>query len=326
MKKTKISIIVPVYNASLYLDECITSLLNQTYKNIEIILINDGSKDNSLEICKKFEKKDSRIKAIHQPNSGPSVARNEGLKIAKGEFISFVDSDDFIDVKAFEKIVEVFGNTDADIVEFDCNLISEKGQILGSTEKINQTILDSTEALKELILGNINNYACNKLYRRNLFDNIEFPEGYLWEDMGICYKLFLKARNVYCLPEKFYFYRQRKNSIVGTITDKAISDIFFMQMKRYKDLKSLYPQIAELGFFNVAIIALNLHDRSLWGNVDKGLLCEAENFLYDNKNKILILQKKRFALFFTCQRLYDFLRIIKHKIGALVKWTSKFLG
>lgn len=322
-----ISIIVPVYGVERYLDECVESIINQTYKNLEIILIDDGSPDNCPKICDDWAKKDSRIKVIHQNNAGVSVARNIGLDNAQGDYIGFVDGDDYIDADLYETVMSVFDNYNVDIVSFDFEYVTEKSKSINSFEKIHKdTIYNRIEALSELLLGNITNHFCNKIYKKYIFDNIKCPVGYVMEDMSTVYKLFLKSEKVYCINKRLYYYRQRKNSIVNAVSTKLISDTFFAHFTRYNNLKVIYPNIAELGFINVALSARALYDRSLWENVDSDVLKEAKKFLGENKDKVLSVGASRlFKIYYKHQKIYNSYRVVRHRIGNTVKFISSLL-
>lgn len=227
-----ISIIVPVYKVEAYLDECIQSIVNQSYNNLEIILVDDGSPDNCPQICDNWAEKDSRIKVIHQKNAGLAAARETGLLNSSGEYLYFVDSDDYISNNLCEQIMNIFQQNNVEIVVFDWLAFPKTNKKkTPPTEKINERILTSHEAISELVLGNINNYFWNKMYKRKVFNEIPFLKNRAWEDMGVMYKIFLNAQKVYCFPEKMYFYRMRNDSIIHHITGKALEDIFYVLKK-----------------------------------------------------------------------------------------------
>ena len=190
--KIKISIIVPVYKVEDYLSRCIDSLINQTYQNLEIILVDDGSPDRCGEICDEYAKFDERIKVIHKPNGGLSDARNKGLDIATGDFIIFVDSDDWIDVKTCEIVLDNAIKNKAEIVVFGVNNVYADGRVK-RFPPLQVGAISNSDAIKSLMYNvlqyGIFNYACNKLYSRRLFDKIKFAKGRLAEDQGVTYKL-----------------------------------------------------------------------------------------------------------------------------------------
>lgn len=227
-----ISIIVPVYNVESYLTQCIESLINQTYKNLEIILIDDGSTDKSGEICDLYKEVDNRIRVIHKKNSGVSSARNIGLDIAKGDYIGFVDSDDFIDLMMYEKLYLQIEVNDADMIK--CNFIEvKKNKIqndIVSTGDV--TIYTREEALYNFICKEYSHnkpfktVVWNALYKKELLENIRFPEGLLYEDGYISPKLFLKSKKLLYLDECLYYYRINDNGIMSKgLTQQSLKSI-----------------------------------------------------------------------------------------------------
>lgn len=214
-----ISVIVPIYNVEKYLTQCIESIINQTYKNLEIILVDDGSKDNSGKICDEYQKKDSRIKVIHKENGGTSSARNEGLEISTGKYIQFVDSDDYIDLDMIEFLYKILKEENADISMCSYyKLNKDKFTTNATEEKINYT---SDEALQELLLDTkIRCYVCNKLIDRKCIENIRFPVGRTFEDIITLTKIFTKADKLILVDKPKYYYRQRKGSILNNQTNE----------------------------------------------------------------------------------------------------------
>ncbi|MDD6478700.1 MAG: glycosyltransferase family 2 protein [Oscillospiraceae bacterium] len=319
-----ISIIIPVYNSEKYLYQCVDSVLKQTYSNLEVILVDDGSTDLSAQICDEYAAKDNRVKVIHKSNGGVSDSRNCGLNIAKGEYIAFVDSDDYMDLSLCETVMKIFSNYNVQIVSFDYIAFKENGKIVNLSEKIENKVLNKEESIRELLLGNINSYYPNKVFKHHIFDNVRCPVGRIWEDLATTYKLFLKADNIYTLNKKLYFYRQHKNSITKTITEKALVDIFVAKYERYNKIKDIYPDIAELAFDDLALEALKLYDRSLWSEVDKEWLCKAIGFLAENKERLLSNRSKiEFKLYFGFPWIYKRLRLLKHNIVEVVKHINQ---
>jgi glycosyltransferase involved in cell wall biosynthesis len=285
-----ISIIVPVYKTEIYLHKCLNSIVNQTYKNLEIILIDDGSPDNCGKICDEYAAQDSRIKVMHQKNEGLSASRNAGLKIASGEYIGFVDSDDWIDLGMYEilhKGVEEYESQIAicgyyDVVDNKLREVREKDTILcRRDEAIHHLILDKT----------FSNHAWNKLYKRELFDGVFFPHGRAFEDIATTYKLFEKAQNIVCLNSSKYYYLHRKDSIIGDKTIKSRADRCIMIYERYIDLIKRYPQEKELllskFFKNFADLGSLVSRQSQDGwRTSKNYIEEIHNFANENKRGI----------------------------------------
>ena len=217
--KDIISVIVPVYKVEKYLQRCIESIINQTYKNLEIILIDDGSPDNCGIICDEYAKKDNRIKVIHKENGGLSDARNAGLDIATGEYIAFIDSDDYIALNMFETLHSLMIKDNSDIALCSYMYIDENGKKIESLNKqnpIKNEILSSFEALKKI--GEHKSWyfvvAWNKLYKKEIFNNLRFPYGKINEDEFIIHKVFGKSKSISCVESMLYYYVQRSDSIM----------------------------------------------------------------------------------------------------------------
>lgn len=211
----KLSIIVPVYQVEAHIDECITSILDQTFRDFELILVDDGSLDRCPAICDVYAQKDSRIRVIHQKNQGLSAARNTGLQAARGDYIGFVDSDDFIEASMYEKLLDNLEREKADISV--CGRYKVWGDKKIQEQKSNvYKVMDSAQALALMntnVLGYFDVAVWDKIYKRSCFKGIEFPEGKLCEDWFVMYKLFFNARRIVYDSIPLYNYRQRTGSI-----------------------------------------------------------------------------------------------------------------
>ncbi|NME82447.1 glycosyltransferase [Clostridium sp. SM-530-WT-3G] len=203
-----ISIIVPVYNVENYLGKCIDSIINQSFYDIEIILIDDGSTDNSGKICDQYKLKDNRIKVIHKINGGLSSARNCGLDIAKGEYIGFVDSDDYIDKYMYEKMINNLKENNSDIVICDMNYYLNGTDISNNKFRDFGVLNREDTLLKYLNHSYFKSHAQNKLYKKYLFNNLRFPEGKLFEDVATFYKVIGNSNRISFVNEKLYYYNQ----------------------------------------------------------------------------------------------------------------------
>lgn len=209
-----ISIIIPVYNVKFYLKECLNSIINQSYKNLEIILVDDGSTDGSEKICDEYAAKDKRIVVIHKENGGVSDARNKGLDICTGDYISFVDSDDWLELDAYERILNVAKKTKADIVVCGYILEFKNGKINYSLD--NKMIRENLKILDELFYDkNFPNAVWGKLYKKEIFRNLKFPSGKIYEDMLIKYDILKETDKIVILDNLLYHYRQRESSIMN---------------------------------------------------------------------------------------------------------------
>ena len=237
-----VSIIVPVYNTEKYLSKCLNSILEQTYKNIEIILINDGSTDDSLKVCKEYEKKDKRIKLINKENEGLSATRNLGILTAKGKYIGFIDSDDFIESDMFNNLYEDMVNNNSDI---SICKITNSDEYLHENKKNEVKILNNKEAILKLLYDQeINNYVCNKLIKKEMFKNIKFPEGRKFEDLAIMHCLIEKAKTITFDDYIGYHYIQRKGSITKSITESYLTDYLWATDKFISTIKKNHKELA----------------------------------------------------------------------------------
>lgn len=210
-----ISVIVPVYNVAEYLSQCVDSIINQTYKNLEIILVDDGSVDDCPGICDEYVKKDSRIRVIHKKNGGLSDARNAGLDICTGEWIGFVDSDDYISKNMYEKLYDSAIETKSDVSV--CQSINDKnGRLLYSDYKGKREILLSKEEMiNRMFCRGIYASVCLKLYKKEVFSILRFPVGRNHEDAFIILSIIDKTSRMVIIPDALYYYRLRINSITN---------------------------------------------------------------------------------------------------------------
>lgn len=227
-----ISIIVPIYKVEDYLDRCIQSILNQSYKNIEIILVDDGSPDRCGSICDAYALTDSRVKVIHKENGGVSDARNIGLKSAKGSLIGFVDSDDFINPKMYELLLLELQSSDCDISI--CSYESFFNQIpkFDPTDVITKkVVLNRRQTLYGLFSINAINFIVlwNKLFKVYLFDDLHFPKGKTREDESIIHQLFYKARKTVFINKTLYYYFKRQGSIMHS--NSFINELNYAEMQ-----------------------------------------------------------------------------------------------
>ena len=210
----KVSIIVPVYNVEKYLDECVKSILAQTYTDIEIVLVDDGSKDTSGAMCDEYKKQDERIVVVHKENGGLSSARNAGMENASGSYYIFVDSDDTISSNMVEEMVKKAKEHDAKIVS---SLISEEQDKLGKGNTDKVTILNTHDALKSIFSdGLVVTSSSGKMYAADLWEDITFPTDMIFEDFATIYKVIRKSPKVVSFEDWQYFYRPNPAGITGT--------------------------------------------------------------------------------------------------------------
>ena len=246
-----ISVIIPVYNVEKYVERCVESVLHQTYKNIEVILVDDGSTDCSGEICDSLAKKDKRIIVVHQNNQGLGPARNTGLNRIKGEYVSFVDSDDWIHSQTYEVLL-------AELIFNQCE-IATCGRIVNDNGKKQYVycmkkgiVLEREDALKFFLLQrNINMSACDKLYKASLFDDIRFPGKHLVsEDIVPIYRAIDKSKRIVLTGKPFYNYCLRDNSLSKKSFDKKCLGTLIYSKKVASNVVSFNPSLkAEADYF-----------------------------------------------------------------------------
>lgn len=221
-KNALISIVVPVYGVEQFLDQCVQSLVTQSYSNLEIILVDDGSKDKCPQICDKWAEKDHRIKVIHKPNGGLSDARNAGIKNARGSYIAFVDSDDWIEKSFVEKLYNSMISSKSEIAECSVNIVDERGTKQKIRKAADSETLDKISALKKLIQENgIYQTVWNKIYKTDLINDLMFEVGKLHEDEFWTYKVLDRIHKISIVPDALYNYRQRQSSIMGQGYNKS---------------------------------------------------------------------------------------------------------
>ncbi len=298
MKEDLISVIVPVYNVKKYLQECLNSIINQTYRNLEIILIDDGSNDGSEKICDEYLNKDNRIKVIHNSNVGLSGARNAGIEKAHGRFIQFIDSDDYIDTDTIEIIHDLAIGHNADIVCFSHYILNNENLYCEYDSTTKE--LTSMEAIKKVILDDkIRNYTWEKLWKRELFNNIRFPVGRKFEDILTTPLLMEKADKILLYDVPKYYYRQRKDSIMGqqskSLRVQYIESVF--EINEY--LLKHYPQLEKFINYSIVNMALNTYnDIGVFGmyelleeNIVKQIYNKARIIFKDENSKKLIREQ-----------------------------------
>lgn len=246
----KISIIVPVYNVEKYLIRCLDSIVNQTYKNLEIILVDDGSTDRCSEICDIYAGKDKRINVIHKENGGLSDARNRGIEIATGEYLAFVDSDDYIAANMYEVLLERMLNDGSDMAVCNFLYVDEQEKLLEESNcdiPIINECIETRAAIHKLTEAKSWYYvvAWNKLYRKEIFRRLRYPKGKYHEDEFVIHHIIQNCRLISCVKDPMYYYVQRDKSIMSQsfnlgrmdIADALIDRYYFAKGHKYRDLK-----------------------------------------------------------------------------------------
>lgn len=258
MKHSLISVIVPVYNVEKYLNKCIKSILNQTYSNLEIILVDDGSTDSSNKICQDWAKIDKRIILIKQKNQGAGKARNTALDIATGDFIAFVDSDDYINEFMFEEMLNLV-NDDIDIVECDYVNVKNNYNFLKSDSNCSQKTYTNLEAMKEHILeSNFKQVIWNKVYRKSTIGDVRFPENSKIDDEFFTYKVIGNANKLVHINKILYAYRQNPNSIMHTIDIASQYQALNAKIQRHEYIVKRFPELINLSNYKINTFCIYL--------------------------------------------------------------------
>lgn len=242
-----ISVIVPIYNVENYLPRCVDSLINQTYKNLEIILVDDGSPDSCPKICDDYANKDSRIKVVHKENGGLSDARNAGMKVATGEYISYIDSDDWVEPSMFEDMLNRLLLDNSDVVSCGVKWVEEDGTLIRDVTVEKDAVIGKEEAVKEILSdGLLKQHVWNKLYKSELVSDIPFEKGKYHEDVYWSYQIFGKSGRVSVMTKSYYCYVQRDNSIMGEGYSKKRLDALDAMYQRCIYIKKNFPNLYDL--------------------------------------------------------------------------------
>ncbi len=239
----KVSIIIPVYGVEAYLEECINSLINQTYTNLEIIVINDDSPDRCPEICDLFERLDKRIKVIHKPNGGAASARNQGLDVLTGEYFTFVDSDDYVKSTYIEELVKTLENNDADIAVCSFEyLFKDRTVVKGYQGDL--LAMTQIDFLKRFLSDWTCGIIWNKLFKVELLGQIRFPEGHKIDDEFFTYQLVMNAKKVVLFNSILYEYRMRSSSVMkASDGERLLSDKLQYLCERFEKVIFYYPEL-----------------------------------------------------------------------------------
>lgn len=273
-----VSVVVPIYNVEQFLPNCLESIINQTYDDLEIILINDGSTDGSLDICNKYASDDKRVRVVSQNNGGLSAARNTGIEISTGEYITFIDSDDEIELDMIEYLMRLID--DAEISVCQRRNITEDGRRINHRERkvITRTIQGNMDCMKEFLEGrDIDTVAWGKLYKRNLFGNVRYPVGRFHEDIFTTYLVVAQANKIVVGSEKKYLYRQRKSGISKISFTLRHLDSITGNLERKEYIAKNYPELtkkAEIGIIYATNVCTQRMAKAKY--LDKNLIKELQ--------------------------------------------------
>lgn len=288
-EKLNISVIVPIYNVEPYLSRCVDSILAQTCQDYELILVDDGSPDGCGAICDQYALRDSRIKVIHKANGGLSDARNAGLEIAQGEYIAFIDSDDWVTPDYLAKLLNGLAETGADICE--CEIIRTDGSVSVGEETLGETTCYDTQCAMQLLIQDtvLRQHVWNKLYRRDTIGDTVFPNGKTNEDEFWTYQVFGRARKVTKIQNVLYSYFQRPESIMGKTYSLKRLDALEAKMQRQKYIQMHFPDLT-------APARHNLYESCIYAG-QMSLLHLSKEDLADARSKIdMVLQECRMTL------------------------------
>ena len=307
----KVSVIVPVYNASRYLHKCMDTLVNQTYDDYEVILVNDGSTDNSEEICYQYTKSYSKLKYFSKENGGVSSARNYGLSMATGEYIMYVDSDDYVAYNILERLMSIADVNNADIVTSDIIKFWENG----GTEYYKTNKEFSNDNIRNYIIGDSG--PCAKLFKKDIISQIPFRDT-AYEDLDIIPILALYAYRIGYVPEGLYYYRQVEGSATRlTEFNESMLDIFNVLDNVYNRLYDKYPEEVEYLYITHLLRTTTLRLLKFKGtkrHLDEVVGVMQNRFPKWNKN--IYLKKSSMKLKIICYLAY-------HKKFSLIKWINK---
>lgn len=326
----KISVIVPVYNVERYLEKCIDSIIGQTYSNLEIILINDASTDNSCYICNKYKEIDKRIVLINnEKNLGLSATRNKGIQIATGKYLVFVDSDDWINANMIQRLYNLITEYNACIVQ--CNYVKVFDENIDENDNLKKNkeikVLNNLEALEIMYNPDgVDVVVWNKIYKIDLFKDIRFPDTKIHEDEFVTYKLLDISNSIVLTNESMYFYRERIGSITNSefnikrldIIEAIEEKVFYFKTKKYKylELISLRQLQNILIHYYVFVYESNINNKNIY--LDR-IVCEIKKFyllfLFNKYSNILstismnVLLFNRKIFYYLYKKLYKYKKI-----------------
>lgn len=287
-----ISVIVPIYNVEKYLDKCVNSILNQTYKNLEIILVDDGSPDNCPKMCDEYAKLDKRIKVIHKENGGLSDARNYGIDLSNGEYLSFVDSDDYVAADYVETLYKTIKKDTSDLAICGHVVLYTNGKKINRYTNENYNANSETILNKLLYDDGIDLSACSKLYRKDLFNMVRYPVGRLYEDAATTYKLIDLAEKISVNSLPIYYYIIRDDSISNNEFSNKKIDLITSTKEMTDYIRNKYPNLSDacdrrLMYAYLSTLTQLARSNTRHKKIEKNLI----KYIRDNK-KTIIKNKK----------------------------------
>ena len=312
----KILIIIPVYKVEDYIETCLESVIHQSYQNLEILIVDDGSPDRCPDICDRYATQDDRIQVIHQSNQGLSAARNTGIEYTTGEYVLFLDSDDYLSPNYCEIVLNAAERTGSDIVVGEIVTVDGEGGMLDSSlglRILTEEILDKMAAIKEVVVEHrMRGYAWGKLYKKHIVDGIRYPVGKAFEDRFTIYKYFEKADKVCLCPEAVIYYRLRLNSIMHSTSLNKWYDVLEADQELLDFCKNNYPSL--VGAMESSCFGRYVH---VWIKFyDSGYAEEIAKLVqkmktiykeYKKKYQIKFVHKLSYILIFLVPHLYRWL-------------------
>ncbi|MDR3165390.1 MAG: glycosyltransferase [Synergistaceae bacterium] len=297
-----INLIVPIYNVEQYLSKCVDSILAQTYKNLRVILVDDGSPDGCPAMCDEYAQKDGRVMTIHRPNAGQSAARNSGLSdllncglsVHKGDYVAFVDGDDYVAPDYIEFLYKLLRDSDADISQCGHYLVYSERRMLDKDPNHVTMTLDKHQAIESLCYNGVYDVtAWNKLYKLSIFDAIRYPEGRIYEDTAICYLIAEKAKRFVVNMTPKYYYIQRYNSTANSVVFNERKYQFIQAGDEMADyITERYPDLAKAA--NVKRVFVRLSTLSQMVNSgynDKQRVSEIKHVVAKYRRDVLLDKK-----------------------------------
>ena len=314
----KISLIIPIYNVEAYLDKCLKSVEEQSYKEAQVILVNDGSTDSSLKIAEKYASRNENFHLYTTPNGGQGAARNFGLEKAMGEYVVFLDSDDYLATNCLEKLLLAIEKEKSDMAVCACYNVTEDGKILSLWENNVKNETLSLEKEPTILFNRPSPWG--KIFRRSLFDSLKFENGVWYEDMRLIPKIYAEANRITYIEDPLFFYVQREGSTMNNakaLRNLEIIDAFEDLISHYKE-KGIYERYREeFGFLLIDHIAVAAMTRVISSGAaeKKEVLQKLEEYLsrfenlYENKYLALLGKNKKLILFFNRRRLFFLTRL-----------------
>lgn len=317
MQCPKISVIVPVYKVEKYLERCVDSIIRQTYKNLEIILVDDGSPDLCPDMCEEYAKKDSRIIVVHKENGGASDAKNAGLNVATGEYIGFVDSDDYIDLDMYNLLMQRLLEDQSDMIVCDYIPIDEDyRELRNKTLAIQDECLTANEAIQYLIrFGGCYLVPWNKLYKKFLFDSLIYPYGKKYEDAFVIHHILYRCKKVSHINKPLYFYMQRNGSIMSESNSVKDMDYGDAMIDQYYFAKSVHNM--ELKYYCVKRLSYAMENWKNYSNLDNE--CKKKYNELRKKTRFLLYEKGAWDSYSMRGRLFMRLQLLIPSVSKLLR-------